>query len=109
MNLAAAVCFAVAALSLWSAMNFYGLMSKTGPDPYQVGRQLSRYAEAAAQAPAEGVLGYEPAEQKDVKAQALFYIARYALAPRLVTTAPGQKIVLKDEESGARLEKAGGR
>lgn len=100
---------AVAALSLWSALNFYGLMSRTGPDPYRVEQQLSRYAAAAGQAPADATLGYEPAEQKDVRAQALFYIARYALAPRLVTTAPGQKLILKDEETGARIETAGGR
>jgi hypothetical protein len=84
-----AACAAVALLSLWSTVNFYGATAELagpGADVYKVGDQAARFRDLAAALPATGMVGYvsdvPPGENLS---SALYSSAQYTLAPRLVT------------------------
>jgi hypothetical protein len=95
------------ALALWSALEFHGSMRKAGQgDPYRIQQLVELYQEFARTTPVDARLGYgSPAG--DVKGQVLYYAAKYALAPRVVTNRPGPPSVLFHDEKGIRLEQRG--
>ncbi|MBK5293723.1 MAG: hypothetical protein JJE04_18850 [Acidobacteriia bacterium] len=87
-------------LSLLGAMDFYQLAAaarKHTPDPYLVATQLQRY-EPVKQAVGEGVrLGYiSNLAFETTRGSMMFYLAQYALAPRLVLVKPEGEWVLGD-------------
>lgn len=85
-------CAAVAALALWSAVNFYGASEEAaGPnaDVYKVGDQAVRFHDLAAALPAGGIIGYvSDAPAGTTLGAALFSSAQYTLAPRVLTRMP---------------------
>ncbi|MFN7920158.1 MAG: hypothetical protein U0Q16_08680 [Bryobacteraceae bacterium] len=109
--LIAAVFAALAAV--WGTFEFYGTAKATQGDPYRIADLLSRYSTMLGhsrieQLPPDAVISHAAGEPAgDVKSQVLFNSAQYALAPRLIVTKPGQAWVMRNDESGMAIAKAG--
>jgi hypothetical protein len=87
-------CAAVAALALWSTVEFYGATGDAaGPnaDVYKIGEQAERFQGVASQLPSTGIVGYVSDAPPNRTLGAVMHDgAQYALAPRLVTGKPLQ-------------------
>jgi len=81
-------CAAVAALALWSMVEFYGATEGlAGPeaDVYKTGEQAARYQGIASALPATGIVGYLSDLPSSQTVGAVLYSgAQYTLAPRLI-------------------------
>ncbi len=85
-NLMLPACAVVAALSLWSTVDFYNAtesMSGEGADTYRIADQELRFQQAAAAVPSAGVVGYIT-DQKENREWVMFLGAQYVLAPRVL-------------------------
>lgn len=85
-------CSVVAALALWSAVNFYSAAEEaTGAnaDAYKVGEQPARFHDLISALPERGIIGYiSDAPASTTLGAALYSSAQYTLAPRLLTDRP---------------------
>ncbi len=83
---------AVAALALWSALNFYSATAEAAganADVYRVGVQATRFHDLMAALPEHGIIGYVSDEPASTTLGAdLYSSAQYTLAPRLLTGGP---------------------
>src|SRR5271155_1929653 len=88
MGLVMLACAAVAALALWSMVEFYGATEGlAGPeaDVYKTGEQAARYQGIASALPATGIVGYLSDLPSSQTVGAVLYSgAQYTLAPRLI-------------------------
>jgi hypothetical protein len=78
---------AVALLALAGAVHLYEQAQalRKEPDPYRIGMQADRFAGVLAQVPPGEVMGYITDQAPgSVVAQAMYFGAQYALAPRLL-------------------------
>jgi hypothetical protein len=79
---------AVLALALLACLSLYQYAAATGRDTYGVGAQHDRLRQLDAELPRETVLGYlSDLPEGSAQDQALFFGARYVLAPRLLVRA----------------------
>jgi len=96
-------CVAVAALALWSTVNFWGTTAgSTGPDAdvYKIGDQAARFQDLMPELPATAIVGYvSDAPASQILSSVLYASAQYTFAPRLVTdqrTKPAPEWVIGD-------------
>jgi hypothetical protein len=85
-GLTAPVCAAIAALSLWSVLDFYTgteAASGEGADIYKMADQEVRFQQVAAALPSAGVVGYVT-DQSENPVWAMLLGAQYVLAPRVL-------------------------
>jgi hypothetical protein len=84
-----AACGAIALLTIWSSVNFYGTtagLTSSGVDVYKVGDQAARFQDLMSVLPATAIVGYvSDVAPNDTLSAALYSSAQYTLAPRLVT------------------------
>lgn len=82
-------CAAVALLTLWGTINFYGATAQMvgdNADVYKVGDQAARFQDLMAALPPTAIVGYvSDVPVGETLGAALYSSAQYTLAPRLVT------------------------
>lgn len=82
-------CAAVALLTLWSTLNFYGStadLAGAGADVYKVGDQAARFQDLMSALPPAAIVGYvSDVPNGETLSAALYSSAQYTFAPRLVT------------------------
>ena len=79
-------CAVVAALSLWSVLDFHTAteaMSRAGADIYRIADQDLRFQQVSTALPSAGVVGYVTDQTQD-REWAMFLGAQYVLAPRVL-------------------------
>lgn len=84
----AVVCLGAAAvLAAGSALDYFAVTSKHRlADPYNVSDHVQRFRSATAQLSTDGVIGYiSDVPIEDPRGQTAFFLAQYALAPKLLT------------------------
>jgi hypothetical protein len=86
------------ALSMWGAVEYFGFETayqKQSRDPYQVAAQAARFEGILALVWEDAVLGYATdLEPGSVAALAMFNVAQYTLAPRILRQDTAQTRVL---------------
>lgn len=78
----------VALLGIAAAIHLYDRAQalRVEPDPYRIGMQADRFAGVQGRVPPGEVMGYITDQSPEtVVAQAMYFGAQYALAPRLLT------------------------
>ncbi|MCW5977496.1 MAG: hypothetical protein KIT09_05440 [Bryobacteraceae bacterium] len=79
---------AVALLSLYSLLDLYQatkFYNQQQPDPYRIGYQAPRFAEAMKMLPPDAVVGYvSNLDFGEIRGSSAFFGAQFALAPRIV-------------------------